>query len=141
MSEFPAPQRRDYGFNGVAPEPDRSDASPDFVSIMPSDMWHMAGLWTATWNGVALLGEFEGTHDEAVAWARERSEIVYLFSVVTDDVHLLAPDAPAPTMGTPTERTDRPRGIRQVSKEQEDAIRATGPPMGLDTSQGWYHVP
>jgi len=46
-------------------------SGPGFVSTVV--MKFSDGTWHAVWQGDELLGEFDGTRDQAIAWARSRA--------------------------------------------------------------------
>ncbi|TDV51066.1 hypothetical protein [Actinophytocola oryzae] len=51
------------------------------------------GRWHAVWQGAyRLLAEFDGTRDEAVAWARARSPRCWVYDEELGDVVLLEDD-------------------------------------------------
>ena len=48
------------------------------------------GVWRAWWTDkISLLGEFEGTREEVIAWSRERSDNIRICSDPDDDNALL----------------------------------------------------
>ena len=48
--------------------------------------------WQAVWGDRQQLGEFEGTREEAIAWARERCEVIRIYSMSERDIVKLGPD-------------------------------------------------
>src|SRR6185437_4621484 len=62
---------RDYLPPGSMPaQPPTEDVRPAESAVV---MRMSDGSWHAVWQGDTLLGEFDGTREEAVAWARSRS--------------------------------------------------------------------
>lgn len=63
------------------------------IFIMP-DRDRMS--WGAVWQGGGEnkpLGEFDGGRDEAIAWARQRSNLIMIFSEKAQDLVRLPPDS------------------------------------------------
>jgi hypothetical protein len=73
-----------------AEEPD--DDSIDFSSSVTIMYISDEASWQAVWADRNLLGEFEGTREAAIAWARERCEIIRIYSLTERDVVDLGPD-------------------------------------------------
>lgn len=90
------PKYRDYlngdSLNGSAEDEtaamqQSSDESSDLVVVMRFSGEH----WHAVWQGMdAALGEFDGTKDEAIAWARQRAARCLVYSEETGDVEPLS---------------------------------------------------
>lgn len=49
-------------------------------------------VWQAVWGDRQLLGEFEGTRTDAIAWARERCETIRIYSLTKRDIVELEAD-------------------------------------------------
>jgi hypothetical protein len=53
-------------------------------------IWWLCGRFHAVWQGKAgLLGEFDGTKEEAIAWAKERSSRCFLYTRAAGDLERL----------------------------------------------------
>jgi hypothetical protein len=50
------------------------------------------GLWRAIWGQKKVLGDFTGTREQAIAWARERCDTILIYSPALDDMVELGPD-------------------------------------------------
>ena len=89
MSEDSHVRGRDYQFDGVLPVPDELDQGVDNVVVMP--VWNTAHEWEAVWFAPGShKGQFTGSHDEAVAWARStRAQLIHVYSVELGDVVVL----------------------------------------------------
>jgi hypothetical protein len=72
-----------------AQEPEELDDEGPSISIM-----YIADedVWQAVWGDRQQLGEFEGTREEAIAWARERCETIRIYSLTERDIVDLGPD-------------------------------------------------
>lgn len=88
---YEPPRDRDYLTSPEVAEPpiDESDATERVFVMLLRD-----GTWHASWQGRELLGEFDGTRAEAVAWARERCERVLVYSEELGDLVPLTDEAP-----------------------------------------------
>jgi len=93
VSEDSHARGRDYQFDGVLPVPDDLDEGVDNVVVMPQ--WDTAHGWEAVWFAPGCQkGEFTGTRDQAVAWARSTgAPLIHVYSVELGDVVVL-PDVP-----------------------------------------------
>lgn len=61
--------------------------SEPFIII---DYRSLQGVWRAWWTDkISLLGSFEGTREQAIAWSRERSDNIRICSDPDDDDALL----------------------------------------------------
>lgn len=74
-----------------AEEPDDID-SIDFSPTVTIVYFADDDTWQAVWGGRELLGEFEGTREEAIAWARERCDTIRIYSLSEGDIVDLGPD-------------------------------------------------
>jgi hypothetical protein len=52
------------------------------------------GSWHAVWRAETLLGEFDGTREAAIDWARSRSPRCWVYSEELGDVVPLSPITP-----------------------------------------------
>ncbi|HEX8093617.1 hypothetical protein [Jatrophihabitans sp.] len=77
--------------SGWAEEPDDVD-SIDFSPTVTIVYFADEDTWQAVWGGRQQLGEFEGTREEAIAWARERCDTIRIYSLIQRDIVDLAPD-------------------------------------------------
>lgn len=77
--------------SGWAEEPEDID-SIDFSPTVTIMYFADEDTWQAVWGGRQQLGEFEGTREEAIAWARERCDIIRIYSPAEDDIVDLGPD-------------------------------------------------
>jgi hypothetical protein len=77
--------------SGWAKEPDDLD-SIDFSPTVTIMYFADDDTWQAVWGGRQQLGEFEGTREEAIAWARERCDTIRIYSPIEDDIVELGPD-------------------------------------------------
>jgi hypothetical protein len=70
--------------------PDSMPAQPPTEDVRPAEsavvMKMSDGSWHAVWQGDTLLGEFDGTREEAVAWARSRSSRCWIYSEELGDL-------------------------------------------------------
>lgn len=88
-SAAPLP-RRSRGRGSPQPVPDRvpDPHFEDEVFVMDNG----DGTWGASWQGeMAVLGEFDGTEADAVAWARGRCSRVWVYSHELGDMTLMYP--------------------------------------------------
>lgn len=76
---------------GWAEEPDDIGAI-DFSPTVTIMYFADEGIWQAVWGGREQLGEFAGTREEAVAWARERCDTIRIYSPSENDIVELRPD-------------------------------------------------
>ncbi|HST47721.1 hypothetical protein [Jatrophihabitans sp.] len=74
-----------------AKEPDDID-SIDFSPTVTIMYFADDDTWQAVWGGREQLGEFEGTREEAIAWARERCNTIRIYSPSEGDIVDLVPD-------------------------------------------------
>jgi len=73
-----------------ADEPDR-EIPESSVVVKRGD-----GTWHAVWQGKdGLLGEFDGTEQDAIEWARRKSTRCWVWSDAAGDLVLLDPDGDA----------------------------------------------
>jgi len=91
MTDFP-PRYRDYLRSPSPAQPPADEGDPDVpestVVVKLSD-----GSWHAIWQSKdGLLGEFDGTEPDAIAWARQRSTRCWVYSEAVGDLVLLDPD-------------------------------------------------
>lgn len=49
-------------------------------------------VWEAVWGDKKLLGEFAGTREQAIAWARERCGTIRIYSLTKRDIIELEAD-------------------------------------------------
>jgi hypothetical protein len=66
------------------PSPDGEEPDDDSIDFSPSvTIMYIADedVWQAVWGDRQQLGEFEGTRDQAIAWARERCETIRIYSL------------------------------------------------------------
>jgi hypothetical protein len=72
-----------------AEQPDHVDDEGPSITIM-----YIADedVWQAVWGDRQQLGEFQGTRDEAITWARERCETIRIYSLSEQDIVDLRPD-------------------------------------------------
>jgi hypothetical protein len=76
------------------PSPDAEEPGEDSIDFRPSvTIMYIAdeGVWQAVWGDRHELGEFEGTREEAIAWARERCETIRIYSLAEHDIVDLGP--------------------------------------------------
>jgi hypothetical protein len=77
------PRYQDY----VAGPPQPALAEPSLDSAVVVKL--RDGTWHAVWQSDRLLGEFDGTREEAVEWARARSTRCWVYSEELGDLVLL----------------------------------------------------
>lgn len=81
---------RSHSSEAEEPDDDSIDFSPSVTIMYIAD----EDVWQAVWGDRQLLGEFEGTREEAIAWARKRCDIIRIYSLTKRDIVELAPDEP-----------------------------------------------
>jgi hypothetical protein len=92
MTEFP-PRYRDYLSTPEKSAP--SVPNPEFRDSTVV-MKTRGGSWHAIWQGEeAVLDEFDGTQQDAIDWARQRSARCWVYSEELGDVVLLDADESA----------------------------------------------
>lgn len=91
MTEFP-PRYRDYLSTSEWPESGRQASTPEFRDSTVV-MKTRSGSWHAIWQGRdSVLDEFDGTEQDAIDWARQRSARCWVYSEESGDVVLLDAD-------------------------------------------------
>ena len=74
--------------NAEEPDDDSIDFTPSVTIMYIAD----DDVWQAVWGDRQQLGEFEGTRDAAIAWARERCNFIRIYSLSEQDIVDLEPD-------------------------------------------------
>jgi hypothetical protein len=77
------------------PGPDAEEPDDDSIDFSPSvTIMYIADddVWRAVWGGRHFLGEFEGTREDAIVWARDRCKIIRIYSLSERDIVDLGAD-------------------------------------------------
>jgi hypothetical protein len=74
-----APRYRDYPI-------DPGYAAPDFEPVESVVVMKTDDGWEAVWGAGTLLGEFQGSREDAIAWALQRSTNCWVYSEELRDV-------------------------------------------------------
>lgn len=90
MTEWP-PLYRHYLSTPEVAKPDFAPSLEAIGSVVVVS--NRRGSWNAVWQGeTSALGEFEGTKQDAIDWARQRSDRCWVYSEELDKMVLLDPD-------------------------------------------------
>jgi hypothetical protein len=90
MTDAPSPRYRDYLTEFSAPSQAPPSAPDPAYQDSTVVMKMRDGSWRAIWQGPsAVLGEFTGSRQDSIAWARQRSRRCWVYSEERGDVVLL----------------------------------------------------